>query len=85
MHGGVGDEPAGRIRGGTRRKGTVVVVALYASVCGWLLLPQGPARRRWLGIGVFAAALSVAFLPWHVRMLEDLGHRIHRDGKLYAT
>lgn len=54
------------------------------AVCGWLLLPHGPARRRWLGIGALTAALSVAFLPWHVRMLEDLGHRIHRDGKLYA-
>src|SRR5204863_1325541 len=44
----------------------------------------GPERRRWLRIGVFAAALSVVFLPWHVRMLEGMGHRIHRDGKLYA-
>src|SRR5207253_933238 len=67
------------------RTPAVLLSVFYGlAVCGWLLLPQGPARRRWRGIGVVAAALSVAFLPWHVSMLEGLGHRIHRDAKLYA-
>jgi hypothetical protein len=54
------------------------------AVCGWLMLPPGRERRRWRAAGVVAAALSVAFLPWHVGMLGDVHQRIDRDGTLYA-
>ena len=63
-----------------------VFLALFygLAVCGWLLLRDPRARRAWRAAGIFAAALSVAFLPWHVGMLGDLERRLDRDGALYA-
>jgi hypothetical protein len=49
-----------------------------------MLLPEGRARRRWLAVGMFALALSVAFLPRHVSMLDGLHTRVDRDGKFYG-
>jgi hypothetical protein len=54
-------------------------------VCGWVLLPAAhPARRTWQVIGVVAALLSVAFLPWHVRMLRNLERGNAIDSARYA-
>jgi hypothetical protein len=63
-----------------------ILLALFygLAVCGWALLPPSRARRGWLVAGMFALALSVAFLPRHVGMLEGLHKRIERDGRLYA-
>jgi hypothetical protein len=63
-----------------------VLLALFygVAVCGWVLLPEGRARRRWLAVGMFALALSVVFLPRHVSMLDGLHKRIDREGKLYG-
>ena len=54
------------------------------AVAGWAMLPRGRARNRWLAAGVVAALFSVAFLPWHVRMLSTVEKRIDQDGALYA-
>ena len=51
---------------------------------GWALLPPGRARRGWLAAGIFALALSVAFLPRHIDMLQGLHKQIDRNGRLYA-
>jgi hypothetical protein len=63
-----------------------VLLALFygLAVCGWLLLGDPRARRIWLRAGLFVAALSVAFLPWHVGMLADMEQRIDREGTLYS-
>jgi hypothetical protein len=63
-----------------------VLLALFygLAVCGWTLLPEGRARRRWLAVGMFSLALSVAFVPRQVGMLEGLHTRIDREGKLYG-
>jgi len=47
------------------------------------MLPPGDERRRWLVAGVLAAALSVAFLPWHVKMLSGLDERLVYQGAYY--
>jgi hypothetical protein len=62
-----------------------VLLALFygLAVCGFLLLPHGEGRRRWLAAGVLAGALSLAFLPWHAGMLGDLRGRLDRDGRMY--
>ncbi len=45
-----------------------LLAVLYAlGTFGWQLLPEGTARRRWQTAGLVSLALSVAFLPWHLR------------------
>jgi hypothetical protein len=63
-----------------------VLLALFygLAVCGWTLLEPGRSRRRWQAAGALAAVLSLAWLPWHVRMLETVDRRITADGTLYA-
>jgi 4-amino-4-deoxy-L-arabinose transferase-like glycosyltransferase len=63
-----------------------MLLALFygLAVCGWALLPPGKPRRRWLAAGVLAAALSVAFIPKQIDMLQNLHARLSRDGKVYA-
>ena len=62
-----------------------VLLALFygLAVFGWRMLPAGDERRRWLVAGVLAAALSVAFLPWHVKMLSSLDDRLVYQGAYY--
>jgi hypothetical protein len=63
----------------------VLLAVFYGlAVCGWTLLEPGRARRRWLALGVLAAALSVAWLPWHVSMLRTVDRRISSDSVLYG-
>jgi hypothetical protein len=63
-----------------------VLLALFygLAVCGWMLLPEGQARRRWLALGMLSLALSVLFLPRHVSMLNGLHTRVERDSAFYG-
>jgi hypothetical protein len=62
-----------------------VLLALFygLAVFGWRMLPPGDERRRWAVVGVVAAALSLAFLPWHVKMLSNLSDRLVLQGAYY--
>jgi hypothetical protein len=73
-----------------------VLLALFygLAVVGWRMLPPTAsrralvtasldARRRWAIAGVLAAALSLAFLPWHVKMLSGLDDRLVYQGAYY--
>jgi hypothetical protein len=63
----------------------VLLAVFYGlAVAGWTRLPPGRARRRWQVVGALAALLSIAWLPWHVRMLETVGKRISSDSVLYG-
>ena len=67
------------------RTPAVLLTLFYGlAVCGFLMLPAGRARTRWMIAGVVCAALSLAFLPWQLGMLDDLRERIARDGRVYA-
>jgi hypothetical protein len=67
------------------RTPAILMTLFYGlAVCGWMLLPEGRARRGWLIAGMVALAASVVFLPRHFNMLEGLHNRIDRDGRLYA-
>jgi hypothetical protein len=63
-----------------------VLLALFygLGVCGWTKLPPGAGRRVWAGAGMVAAALSIAWLPAHARMLDTVDHRIASDAVLYG-
>jgi len=68
------------------RTSSVLLTLFYGlAVAGWLLLHDPRERRRWKWIGIGAAALSLAFLPWHVGMLGDIERRIDRDGEMYTA
>jgi hypothetical protein len=54
------------------------------AVCGWMLLPPGRERRVWQGLGALAAALSLAFLPWHFKLLAGVEHRFDTDAEMYS-
>src|SRR5215213_1858229 len=63
----------------------VLLTLFYGlAVAGWAMLPTGPARTRWLAAGIVAALLSVAYLPWHVKLLSTVERRLDRDGVLYG-
>ena len=66
------------------RTPSVLLSLFYGlAVCGFLLLADPRARSLWRGVGIFTAALSIVFLPWHVGMLADLERRLDRDGRMY--
>jgi hypothetical protein len=62
-----------------------VLIALFygLAVCGWLLLAPGRERRIWKWIGIGTAALSIAFIPWHVGMLDDMRDRLDQRARSY--
>ncbi len=63
----------------------VLLTLFYGlAVCGWMLLPAGRARNRWMAVGGIAVALSVAYMPWHVEKLQAVERRIDVDGRMYA-
>ena len=63
-----------------------VLLSLFygLGVAGWAMLPPGTSRTRWMAAGAVAALLSVAFLPWHERMLSTVASRIDQDGAFYG-
>jgi hypothetical protein len=62
-----------------------VLLALFygLAVFGWRMLPAGRERRGWAIAGALAAVLSLAFLPWHVKMLTSLNDRLDYQGAYY--
>jgi len=62
----------------------VLLTLFYGlAVCGWTLLTPGRTRTRWIVVGAFAGALSLAYLPFHANQLETVDRRVHLDGVLY--
>ena len=63
----------------------VLLTLFYGlAVAGWLMLPKGPARTRWMVLGGVAVALSVAYLPWHEKKLDNVDRRTNVDAKMYG-
>jgi hypothetical protein len=63
----------------------VLLTLFYGlAVAGWISLPPGRTRTRWMALGGLAVALSVIYLPWHVAKLDSVGRRVARDGAMYA-
>ena len=63
----------------------VLLTLFYGlAVCGWMLLPRGGARTRWMIVGGVAAALSLAYLPWHLNELERVDRRVGLDRVMYS-
>ncbi len=67
------------------RSPAILLATFYgAAVFGWRLIDRDSVwRRRWLWIGVFAAALSIAFIPKQISMLRNTQHVMERDAHLY--
>ena len=62
----------------------VLLTLFYGlAVCGWMLLPAGRTRNRWMAVGGLAVALSVAYVPWHIDKLQAVERRIDVDGRMY--
>jgi hypothetical protein len=62
----------------------VLLTVFYGlAVAGFTLLPRGRSRTRWMVAGGIAAALSLAYLPWHVSQLDSLDRRVRLDGAMY--
>jgi hypothetical protein len=67
------------------RAPAVLLTLFYGlAVCGWLLLAPGRERRVWMYAGGVAAALSIAFLPWHLGMLGDVRASQDQRAAVYA-
>jgi hypothetical protein len=62
-----------------------VLLALFygLAVCGWMLLAPGRERRIWKWVGIGTAALSLAFLPWHIGMLDDMRDNLDERARGY--
>jgi hypothetical protein len=62
-----------------------VLIALFygLAVCGWLLLAPGRERRIWKWVGIGTAALSLAFVPWHLGMLDDMRDSLDQRARSY--
>jgi hypothetical protein len=63
-----------------------VLLALFygLAVAGWVALPRGRDRTRWMWVGLFSLALSLAFVPKQASMLSGLETRFDLDGALYS-
>jgi hypothetical protein len=63
----------------------VLLTLFYGlAVAGWTLLPKGRARTRWMVLGGVAIALSVAYVPWHVKKLDNVDRRTNIDARMYG-
>ena len=63
-----------------------VLLAVYygVAVFGWRLLPPIHRERRfWIGAAVVAVLASVAYLPWHGKLLAGLDDRLEFQGAYY--
>ena len=67
------------------RTPAVLLAVFYGlAVMGWQMLPPEHRERRfWTIAAVFAVLLSVAYLPWHVKLLSGLGDRLEYQGAYY--
>jgi hypothetical protein len=66
------------------RAPSVLLTLFYGlAVCGWLLLPPGRERRVWMYVGGVTAALSIAFIPWHLSMLADVRANQSERARIY--
>jgi hypothetical protein len=66
------------------RTPAVLLTLFYGlAVCSWAMLPAGRERRPWVAAGALAVVLSLAFLPWHVKLLSSLGDRMANQGSFY--
>ena len=64
----------------------VLLTLFYGlAVCGWLMLPKGRSRTRWMVLGGVAVALSVAYIPWHAKKLNNVERRVKVDTRMYGT
>jgi hypothetical protein len=63
----------------------VLLTLFYGlAVAGWLMLPKGPARTRWMLVGGLAVALSLAYIPWHAKKLNNVDRRTNVDARMYT-
>jgi hypothetical protein len=63
----------------------VLLTLFYGlAVCGWMTLPPGRARNRWMAVAGLAVMVSVVYLPWHATKLESVARRVQHDGVMYA-
>jgi len=63
----------------------VLLTLFYGlAVAGWTLLPKGRARTGWMVLGGVAVALSVAYIPWHVKKLDNVDRRTNVDARMYG-
>ena len=62
-----------------------MLLALFygLAVAGWLLLDPGRRRRVWMWVGIAVAGFSIAFLPWHVRMVDDMRSNLDQRSRVY--
>jgi hypothetical protein len=69
------------------RTPAVLLAVFYGlAVMGWQMLPREHRERRfWVAAGVFAALLSVVYLPWHYDQLAALDDRLENQGAYYRT
>ena len=67
------------------RTPAVLLAVFYGlAVFGWQMLPRDHRERRlWVVAGIFAALLSVAYLPWHAKQLTSLDNRLEYQGAFY--
>jgi hypothetical protein len=66
------------------RTPSVLLTLFYGlAVFGWMLLPAGRERRIWMYVGGVTAALSILFIPWHVRMLSDMRGNLTKRVAVY--
>src|SRR3954468_8306969 len=66
------------------RTPAVLLTLFYGlAVFGWRMIPRGRERRGWAAAGLLAAALSIAYLPAHAKLLSGLGDRVTSQGTYY--
>ena len=66
------------------RTTSILLMLFYGvAVAGWMLLPDGRARKRWMVAGIVALAASVVYLPWHLDLLRGLDRRTEGAGEVY--
>jgi hypothetical protein len=67
------------------RTPAVLLAVFYGlAVFGWRLLPREARERRgWAIAGAVPLLASVAYLPWHVKLLQNLENRIGFQGAYY--
>jgi hypothetical protein len=67
------------------RTPSVLLILFYGlAIFGWLMLRKGSRERKiWMWVGIGAALLSVAWLPWHFKKIESVAIRSDREAVFY--